>query len=78
MGEGSFGEVFKCIDHKKSKKVAVKIVKNNQKYMKQAKTEVKLLNFIKLKDPSSTKNCIHILDFFQFRGRMVNLFLSSV
>lgn len=39
MGEGSFGEVFKCVDHRNGKKlVALKIVKNNEKYLNQAKT----------------------------------------
>lgn len=38
LGEGSFGEVYKCMDHKRSKPVALKIVKNNEKYTNQAKT----------------------------------------
>ena len=28
LGEGSFGQVFHCFDHKTNKEVAVKIVKN--------------------------------------------------
>lgn len=38
LGEGSFGEVYKCMDHKRGKPVALKIVKNNEKYTNQAKT----------------------------------------
>jgi dual specificity tyrosine-phosphorylation-regulated kinase 2/3/4 len=38
LGEGSFGQVFKCLDHKKNKSpIALKIVKNNDKYANQAK-----------------------------------------
>ena len=29
IGEGSFGEVFECFDHKIKKKVAVKMIKLN-------------------------------------------------
>lgn len=38
MGEGSFGQVFKCYDHLKRCQIAVKLVKNNEKYTKQAKS----------------------------------------
>jgi len=38
LGEGSFGEVFQCFDHKRNRLIALKIVKNNEKYTKQAKT----------------------------------------
>lgn len=38
LGEGSFGQVFKCLDHKYNKTpTALKIVKNNDKYSTQAK-----------------------------------------
>ena len=60
LGEGSFGEVFKCFDHKTNNWVALKMVKKNEKYTKQAKIEIKLLNFIKAKDPTASKNCVHI------------------
>ena len=29
LGEGSFGEVFQCFDHKRNRLIALKIVKNN-------------------------------------------------
>ena len=38
LGEGSFGQVFKCVDHKHAQTpVAVKVVKHNEKYLNQAK-----------------------------------------
>lgn len=73
LGEGSFGEVFRCLDHKRGKETALKIVKSNEKYTKQARTEIKILNFLKVKDPQGSKNCIHLRDFFMFRSRMVRL-----
>ena len=37
LGQGSFGQVFKCIDHKKNEEVALKIIKNHPKFNRQAK-----------------------------------------
>ena len=72
LGEGSFGQVCKCLDHKQNKApVALKMVKNNDKYLSQAKIEIKILNLIKTKDPLSSKNCIEMRDYFPFRHRIV-------
>ena len=64
LGEGSFGEVFKCIDHKNKVNVAVKMVKDNQKYKEQSKNELKILKSIRLKDPENLKNCVHLKETF--------------
>lgn len=59
LGEGSFGQVFKVLDHKnKGAPMALKMVKFNDKYLSQAKIEVKILKLIRDKDQNSTKNCI--------------------
>lgn len=74
LGEGSFGQVFKCIDYKLNRQpVAVKVVKNNEKYLSQAKVEIKILNLIKSRDPISSKNCIELRDYFPFRKRIVSV-----
>lgn len=36
LGEGSFGQVFRCYDHKEKEEVALKMVRNRVKYAKQA------------------------------------------
>ena len=33
LGKGSFGKALKCFDHKTQTEVAVKVVKNKQKYV---------------------------------------------
>jgi serine/threonine protein kinase len=72
LGEGSFGQVFRCLDHKQGKaSVALKMVKNNDKYLTQAKIEIRILNLIKAKDPLSSKNCIELREYFPFRQRIV-------
>ena len=36
LGKGSFGQVFKAIDHKLKQTVALKVIKNKAKYNTQA------------------------------------------
>lgn len=36
LGRGSFGQVWKCYDHKSKQNVALKIIKNKHKYNTQA------------------------------------------
>lgn len=49
------------------------MVKNNEKYLTQAKIEIRILNLIKAKDPLSSKNCIELREYFPFRQRIVPL-----
>ena len=37
LGRGSFGRVFKAYDHKKKEYIALKIIKNQEKFTTQAK-----------------------------------------
>ena len=58
LGEGSFGQVFKVIDHKNNQTpIALKMVKFNEKYLAQARIEIKILKLVREKDPTSSKNC---------------------
>ena len=43
LGEGAFGRVIKCLDHERhGRKVALKVIKNVQKYREEAKLEIKV------------------------------------
>lgn len=70
LGKGSFGQVVKCYDHKTKSNVAVKIVRNKQRFEKQGKIEVKVLVNLKKNDLSNKYSLVHALDSFNFRGHL--------
>lgn len=47
LGQGSFGQVVRTFDHKKQEWVAIKIIKNKQRFHTQALVEVKILDNIR-------------------------------
>jgi dual specificity tyrosine-phosphorylation-regulated kinase 2/3/4 len=68
LGRGSFSQVCKCLDHKKSEIVAVKIIKSKPKFTSQANTEIRLLENINNKDLEENSNIIHLKEYLFFRG----------
>lgn len=70
LGKGSFGQVCECFDHKKKEKVALKIIKNKQKFHQQARIEVKVLCTLRENDPDDSKNIIRMKNFFSFRNHI--------
>lgn len=71
IGKGSFGQVIEVFDHCEKKTMALKIIKNKERFNQQAKVEVEVLEFIKLHDVQKTSNIIEIQDKFIFRNHMV-------
>ena len=68
LGKGSFGQVCKCLDHKTGKVVAVKIIRNKQRFHTQALVEVNILQ----------KLCQWVCgsrDWINGRIRMMNIIL---
>lgn len=70
LGKGSFGTALKCFDHKTGKEVALKIVKNKQKYVYQAGVELKILQFLKQNDNEDIMNVVHLEDYVIFRKHL--------
>ena len=50
LGKGSFGDVVKGFDHKLKTDVAIKIIRNERRFHKQAQSEVKILDMLKKQD----------------------------
>ena len=74
LGRGSFGQVVKAYDHKSKGFVALKIIRNDRRFLHQAKKEVKILEHLLLEDQNDTGNIVHIKNSFIFRSHMCIVF----
>ena len=70
LGEGTFGKVVKVVDKYNHREVALKIIKNVQKYREAAKLEINVLSKIGKYDPGGRCRCVPMLDYFDFHGHM--------
>ena len=70
IGKGSFGQVVKAYDHKKQEHVALKMVRNEKRFHRQAQEEVKILRKLREQDKDDTMNIIHMFESFTFRNHM--------
>lgn len=70
LGQGSFGQVCECLDHKDNSKVAVKIIKNSKNLANQAHVEIKILKILAENDPKNQQSILHIKDSFVFRNHI--------
>ena len=70
LGKGSFGQVLKCYDHKLGTHIALKIVRNEKRFHKQAKEEILILEHLKKLDKDNTFNVIHMYESFTFRNHI--------
>ena len=71
LGKGSFGQVFKCFDHKNQETVALKILRNKKRLYKQGLIEAKILEELCENDPEDKKNIIRIKEKFVFRKHLI-------
>ncbi|XP_044764901.1 dual specificity tyrosine-phosphorylation-regulated kinase 2 [Coccinella septempunctata] len=70
IGKGSFGQVVKAYDHKCHIHVALKMVRNEKRFHRQALEEVRILDHLRKQDKDNTMNIIHMLNSFTFRSHM--------
>lgn len=70
IGKGSFGQVIRALDHKTNTNVAIKIIRNKKRFVKQAVVELKILYALLEKDSDGSNNVIHILDYSCFRKHL--------
>ncbi|CRK92728.1 CLUMA_CG006285, isoform A [Clunio marinus] len=67
LGEGTFGRVVKVKDSVMDQTIALKIIKNVEKYREAAKLEINALE--KLLDKRATEHlCVKIMDWFDYHG----------
>lgn len=71
LGEGTFGKVVEVKDLRDERyHIALKIIKNVDKYREAAKLEINVLKKIKEKDSFGKYLCVQILDWFDYHGHM--------
>ncbi|MBN3291398.1 CLK2 kinase, partial [Polypterus senegalus] len=71
LGEGTFGRVVECLDHQRGgSRVALKIIKNVEKYKEAARLEINVLEKINERDPDNKHLCVQMFDWFDYHGHM--------
>ncbi|EHB11034.1 Dual specificity tyrosine-phosphorylation-regulated kinase 3 [Heterocephalus glaber] len=74
IGKGSFGQVARVYDHKLRQYVALKMVRNEKRFHRQAAEEIRILEHLKKQDKTGSMNVIHILESFTFRNHVCMAF----
>ncbi|XP_065157880.1 serine/threonine-protein kinase Doa isoform X2 [Atheta coriaria] len=70
LGEGTFGKVVRVDDLDTNHTMALKIIKNVEKYREAAKLEINVLEKLAEKDPDCQHLCVKMLDWFNYHGHM--------
>ncbi|CAO3598336.1 unnamed protein product [Absidia cylindrospora] len=74
LGQGSFGQVVRCVDYKTGDTVAIKLIRNKQRFQAQALTEIKILRQLVDWDPEDKHHNIRMVDYFYFRHHLCIVF----
>ncbi|XP_023689732.1 dual specificity protein kinase CLK4-like isoform X2 [Paramormyrops kingsleyae] len=75
LGEGAFGKVVECIDRSKGgARVALKIIKNIDRYRDAALSEVEVLEQMNSLDYDRKYACVRMLDWFDHHGHICIVF----
>lgn len=74
MGEGTFGRVLECWDRKNKSYVAIKIVRNVEKYRDAAIIELEVLNTLDINDKDGRYHCVRLIEWFDYRGHVCMVF----
>ncbi|KAJ7994423.1 hypothetical protein DPEC_G00249120 [Dallia pectoralis] len=74
IGKGSFGQVAKVFDHKLQQHLALKMVRNEKRFHRQALEEIRILEHLRKQDRAGTMNAVHMLENFTFRNHICMTF----
>jgi serine/threonine protein kinase len=75
LGNGTFGQVFRCQREGTRDIVAVKVIKNKPAYHKQGLLEVKIVHALNTKhDPHDTKSIVRVDESFEYKGHICIVF----
>ncbi|OQV20120.1 Serine/threonine-protein kinase Doa [Hypsibius exemplaris] len=76
LGEGTFGRVVSVTDMKRPRApaLALKIIRNVEKYRHAAQLEINVLDQLGNKDPAGSFLCVKMIDHFNYHGHICILF----
>ena len=75
LGQGTFGQVAKCICQQTGEIVAVKVIKNQTAFYHQARVEVGVLQYLnKVSDPDDQHHLVRMHAFFVFKEHLCLVF----
>ncbi|KAI8919991.1 kinase-like domain-containing protein [Powellomyces hirtus] len=75
LGQGTFGQVAKCINIKTKEAVAVKVIKNKPAYHNQSLMEVAILELLNLTfDPADAHHIVRMSDHFMHQNHLCIVF----
>ncbi|MBN3303357.1 DYRK2 kinase, partial [Amia calva] len=74
IGKGSFGQVAKVYDHKTHQQLALKMVRNEKRFHRQAAEEIRILEHLRKQDKMGGMNVVHMLENFTFRNHICMTF----
>ncbi|OMJ74478.1 hypothetical protein SteCoe_26579 [Stentor coeruleus] len=74
LGQGSFGTVVKCKDHKTDEIFAIKIMRKTQRILKFGRREVEVLNLFSKKINDANSCIVEKIDQFYFREHLCIVF----
>lgn len=70
LGQGTFGKVVQAYDKVNRQHVAIKIIRNIQKYRDAARIELRILLTLKKFDNDNLNHCLHLRECFDYRGHI--------
>ena len=74
LGKGSFGQVLRCIDHKRNEVIALKLIRNKRRFHQQGAIEIKVLETLRDHDLEDAMGVVRIKNFFRFRKHICIVF----
>ncbi|CAB3978491.1 dual specificity kinase CLK2 isoform X1 [Paramuricea clavata] len=74
LGEGTFAKCLECYDSSTRQTVAVKVIKNVDRYRDAAKIEIKVLEKICQRNSADKNLCIMLVDWFDHHGHICLIF----
>ena len=75
LGQGTFGQVVRCVCDATGGQVAIKVIKNQPAYYQQARMEISILNLLNSQyDPEAKHHVVRMLDFCKHRNHLCIVF----